>query len=174
MNIYQTVPVRATTDVTLRLVSPDDAEYLTTVYSDPQAVALMNDDNCDFGFYMPSRQQMETTIAYWLDHYRQRNFVRFTVVSNVTAHAVGTIEGFGGDTGVLRIDLAPAWEQPDIIGQLLDYAVSTFRSYFGNVRLVTKARPGASARRLALRDHGWTSIGAYRGYADYYAISLER
>lgn len=174
MNIYEGVPAAQTADFTIRLVRRADAADLAETYGDTAAVALMNDDNCDFGFYMPGVEQMEQTIDYWLDHYRQRNFVRFAVVSKSAGKTVGTLEGFGGDTGVLRIDINGAYENAASIRQLLDFATSTFRDYFGNARLVTKAAPGAAERRMALRDAGWQSIDSYRGYPHYYAISVSR
>lgn len=168
MNVYRQCPAAAAGRLLLRLVRPEDSQALFSCYHDQAAVARMNDDNCDFGFYVESQEQMRRTVDYWLDYYGQGAFVRFAVVDEERGQAVGTIEGFSGEEGVLRIDLASAYERAADIVPLLDFAQANFRAYFGNVRLVTKAPPQAAERRKALERAGWRYIGSFRGYDDYY------
>ncbi len=172
MNIYNTCPTVQTEHFTLRLVRPEDAPDLFACYHDKAAVACMNGDNCDFGFYADTPAQMAETIAYWLRHYGWGSFVRFAIVDRAEDVAVGTIEGFGGDVGVLRLDVASEYEQPALLAELLTFAADNFRAYFGNRELVTKAIPGAEARRMALEDCGWAYIGNYRSYPHYYRVEL--
>lgn len=171
MDIYQSVPYICTGKLSFRLVAPEDTAGLLSVYSDPAAVALMNDDNCDFGFFVQSQERMAETIGYWRKHYEWRSFVRFTVIGTVTGAVLGTLEGFDGDVGVLRIDLASAFEQEWIIREILVFARHNFGRYFGNRQLVTKAIPEAQVRRRALAAAGWRETEPFRGqYPHYFAV----
>ncbi len=172
MDIYTKSPVAETEHFTLRLIRQEDSVNLFQCYHDKQAVALMNDDNCDFGFYTETEAQMAASLTYWLEAYEKRWFVRFAIVDRITADAVGTIEGFDGEVGVLRVDIASAYEQEAYLQELLAFARDNFRDYFGNRRLVTKAVPPAVQRRNALETGGWTYIDTFREYRDYYSISL--
>lgn len=169
-NPYLQCPTVKSRSFTFRLIDESDADSLFQCYNDPAAVALMNDDNCDFGFYVESRGQMLEAIRYWLDFYRQRCFIRFAIVDNSTGNAIGTVEGFGGKTGVLRADIAAAYEKVDYLAEILDFARSSFRTLFGNEYIVIKAAPDATERRLALNGGGWEYIGDFRGYQHYYRI----
>lgn len=71
----------------------------------------MNDDNCDFSFYVDSEEKMQETIGYWISFYQKKYFVRFSIVDNATEEAVGTIEGFSGETVVLRVDICSEYEK---------------------------------------------------------------
>ena len=64
LNPYVECPSFATKSFTIRLIREDDSESLFTCYHDTSAVELMNDDNCDFGFYMASPEKMSETIGY--------------------------------------------------------------------------------------------------------------
>lgn len=174
MDAYLECPVFRTRMFTLRLIRPEDSDALFACYHDKAAVACMNDNNCDFGFYMETPEQMAETVAYWLDFYRRRCFIRFAVVDNAAGRAVGTVEGFGGEVGVLRIDLASAYERAAYLEELLVLAEAQFPALFGNRELVTKAAPRAAERRRALEGCGWEAIGMYRGYDDYYKVKLTR
>lgn len=171
---YLNCPTFETDSFVLRLVEERDSDPLFECYNDKSAVALMNEDNCDFGFYVKTKRQMSETVAYWLDFYAKRGFVRFSVVDNAENKAIGTVEGFAGDTGVLRIDLCAAYEKSSYIGEILELAKKHFRALFGNHILVTKAIPQAAERRRALADGGWEYIGRYRGYGDYYETKLDK
>ncbi len=172
MDVYAACPTNCTEHFTLRLVRESDAPDLFACYHDKAAVDRMNDDNCDFGFYADTPEQMADMIAYWLRHYAWRSFIRFAIVDRVTNAAVGTVEGFGGEVGVLRLDIASEYEQTDLLSELLNFAQQCFGAYFDNRELVTKAIPAIGERRAALAACGWTYIGEYRGYSDYYRISL--
>lgn len=172
MDVYTACPMVQTEHFTLRLVREEDAPALFACYHDKAAVARMNGDNCDFGFYADTREQMAETVAYWLKHYGWCSFVRFAIVDRASDTAVGTVEGFGGEVGVLRLDIASRYEQQALLTELLAFARENFRAYFGNQAVVTKAAPGATERRRALAGCGWEHIGDYRGYPHYYRIEL--
>ncbi len=172
MNPYLQCPVVDTQHFTLRLICQADSDELFDCYHDQMAVALMNDDNCDFGFYVECKEQMAQTVRYWLDFYRQQCFIRFAIVDKATGKVVGTVEGFGGETGVLRLDIASAYEQAAYLSELFVFAKENFQEFFGNEALVTKAVPQATQRREALQQDGWEFIDTFRIYRDYYKIKL--
>lgn len=91
-----------TENFTLRQVKKEDAPDLLRCYSDPEAVALMNDDNCVGGFLFESLEQTEQAIHFWNNDVSQ--YARPAVIDKRTGRAVGTLEVFGGETGVLRLD----------------------------------------------------------------------
>ena len=168
LNPYLECPAFTTKSFTIRLISEDDSQSLFTCYHDPSAVELMNDDNCDFGFYTDSQQKMSETMGYWLDLYKKQCFIRFAIIDNATGEAVGTIEGFCGETGVLRIDIARAYEKASCLSELLVLVKDNFHEIFGNEYLVTKAVSKAAERRQALIANEWEYIDTFRGYQDYY------
>lgn len=172
-NPYVKCPVFETESLLLRLIQQEDSESLFTCYNDKEAVALMNDDNCDFGFYVDTKEKMAETVGYWIDFYKKGYFIRFAVVEKKTGTVVGTIEGFGGETGVLRVDLASACEKENYLKEIFDVTREKFKQVFGNEKLVTKAVPEAVERRRALENSGWNYIGTYRDFADYYEIKLD-
>lgn len=172
MDIYTSKPEAYTANFHVRLLSMEDAPNLYFCYHDKAAVARMNADNCDFGFYAETPEDMAATVEYWLQHYRWRSFVRFAIEERYMKKVVGTIEGFCGEVGVLRLDIASDYEQAEWLAELLRFAERSFRDYFGNRELVTKAVPEATERSRVLEACGWTYIGDYRGYADYYRIAL--
>ncbi|MDD2209157.1 MAG: hypothetical protein WCS49_01210 [Bacilli bacterium] len=170
-NPYIECPVFKTKNFTLRLVKEEDYVDLYACYHDYQAVENMNDDNCDFGFYVDSIEKMKETVSYWIKFYHDGYFIRFSVL-NQNNKAIGTIEGFNGDTGVLRIDLASAYEKADILSELFSICQETFKELFGNKILVTKAKRNDIERTKALAKLHWKNIGKYKGYDDYYQIEL--
>ncbi len=170
MDAYLRCPRFQTESFTLRLVNDADSEDLFECYNDKKAVSLMNDDNCDFGFYVESKEKMAETISYWIDFYKKKCFIRFSIVDNKSQKAVGTVEGFGGDTGVLRIDISSEYEKEDFLCELLTFARENFNAIFGNKDIVTKAIPEASERVLALKKEGWNYISSFKNFTEYYQV----
>lgn len=173
MNPYLECPTATTKNFTIRLISEDDSKPIFKCYNDKTAVEFMNDDNCDFGFYIDSQEKMSETIGYWLDFYKKQCFIRFSIVDNERGEAVGTIEGFGGETGVLRVDIASAYEKESYLSEIFIFAKDNFHEIFGNEYLVTKAIPHAIERRQALKNNEWEYINTFRDYQDYYKIKVK-
>lgn len=173
MNPYEKCPEVKSKYFTFRLITKEDSDSIFECYHDKNAVALMNDDNCDFGFYVESKEQMAKTVGYWLDFYKQGAFIRFAIVDNASGKAVGTVEGFCGEVGVLRIDISASYERENFLAEILDFAEANFNEYFENKSLVTKAIPLAKERRSALEKNGWKFVGKFRDYSDYYKITLD-
>lgn len=168
MNAYLECPTIKTKSFTIRLIRKEDSGSLFRCYNDERAVSFMNDDNCDFGFYVESREKMLETIGYWLDFYEKHYFIRFSIVDNATDQAVGTIEGFVGETGVLRVDISSDFEKSAYLSEIFEFAKDNFYEFFGNAYIVTKAISGATERRNALNSSVWEFIDNFREHHDYY------
>ena len=165
---YELCPILKTESFLLRLVNEKDAKDLLLCYGDKEAVKYMNADNCDDDFYYPTLERMEQAIRYWLNFYKQSAFIRFAIIDRKTNHSVGTVEIFGGDCGVLRIDLRKEYEKEQYLTELYKIAEDTFFSMLPLKRMVTKAIKEAAERRTSMDKLGWNFIDQFRTYADYY------
>ena len=74
--------------------------------SHARALSSRSGTKLDFDFCLVSLRKMEQCIKFWLEEYEKKYYVRFAVISKSENQAVGTVEIFGGEAGVLRIDLA--------------------------------------------------------------------
>lgn len=157
----------------LRRVCIEDAPALLACYGDRRAVALMNADNCTSDFLYRTQAEMEACIAFWMAECEQGAYVRLTVLDRETSEAVGTVEVFGGESGVLRIDLRRDYERRDVVAEILELAKSRFLDDFDACRLLTKAVPAAKERRAALRASGFREIESFKGYGDYFAFGTD-
>lgn len=170
---YDICPVYESERFMLRLVSQDDAADLLLCYSNPEAQVLFNSDNCTSDFYFSSVDEMKRCIDFWLDEYKNKQYVRFSIIDRKNDKAVGTVEIFNSDkksgTGILRIDVHPQYENREHLGQLLSIADNFFND-FGCGQIVTKAVPGATERITALKNHGYTYYPEYGEWdrKDYY------
>ncbi len=165
--IYTECPKYETESFILRLVDMDDAEELLECYSDKLAVDKMNADNCTSNFYFQTVEEMKECISFWLDLYKKQCFVRFSVIEKQTQNAVGTIEIFGGEYGVLRIDLCTKYEEPKYIEELIRIAIYDFVRDFEIQNLEIKAinTPG---RMPLLEKYGFVPSATFRPGSGYY------
>lgn len=154
----------------LRQVREEDAPSLFACYNDPAAVALMNDDNCSGGFLFTSLKQMQEAIYYW--NHDVFEYARPAVIDKSTGEPIGTLEIFGGETGVLRVDLQAAYETPEVLRELYTLAMERFPADFPMGALVTKAVPQAAARREVLEGLGFSGPEKFRDYKDYYRMPV--
>ncbi len=156
----------------LRQVKREDAPQLLRCYSDPAAVALMNDDNCIGGFLFKTLDEMEQAIHFWNNDVFQ--YARPAVIDKGTGETVGTLEVFGGETGVLRVDLRADYERPEVLRELYALAAERFPGDFPMGAMVTKAVSEASARRAVLAELGFSGPERFREYEGYYRLSFSR
>jgi len=162
-NVYQQCPQFTNGDYYLRLVTTTDCSDLLQVYSDQQAVARFNSDNCGGDdFHYATQEQMQTAIDYWLSMYQQQGFVRWAIIDQQTATAVGTIELFHRDAadyfdncGVLRLDLRSNYEQATAIEQLVSPLVTAAFDLFNCDKLATKIISTATERARAFTNLGF-------------------
>jgi RimJ/RimL family protein N-acetyltransferase len=164
-NPYAACPIYESEHFRLRLVSPEDAADLLSCYSNPEAQAIFNADRCTSDFRYSSVDEMKRCIDDWLNAYKARAYVRFSIIEKKSDKAVGTVEIFGSDEksghSVLRIDIHPQYENQENLGELLCIADDFFED-FGCWRIVTKAIPEAAERISALKNHGYTEYPANR------------
>ncbi len=154
----------------LRQVREEDAPALLKCYSDPAAVSRMNADNCLRGFLCESLEDLLAYIRIW----QSEDYARPAVIHKETGQPVGTLEIFGGETGVLRVDLRADYETPEVLTELYAFAAERFPKDFPMGAMVTKAVPEASARREALAALGFSGPESFRGYEDYYRLPLRK
>ena len=57
-----------------------------------------------------------------LREYEKYYYVRFAVVLKAVGRAIGTVEIFGGEAGVLRIDLAAEYNTEENYTELVNFA----------------------------------------------------
>ena len=145
----------------LRLVSMDDAEDLFLCYSDPQAQEIFNSDNCTSDFKCSTIEHMRAYMEGWLDAYKNRGFIRYSIIDKKTDKAIGTIEIFGGplggkrtEFGVLRIDIRYEYENEEALAELFRISDSFFYDV-NTEQFITKAIPEAVHRINALTQNGY-------------------
>ena len=187
MNIYEQCPVLENERFKARLISADDCADLLKVYSDKEAVKLFNSDNCDGDdFYYTTPERMKQAVNFWLFSYKEGYFVRFSIIDKKTSEVIGTFEIFKRiaddyftNCGLLRLDLASAYEERGIIDEILSLIIEPIFGWFDCDMIATKAIPEAAERICALENHGFSLsyeklIGAYDEYENYYVLKNRR
>lgn len=176
-DIYEQCPIYENKNILLRQTSLEDAEELLRCYSDEKAVLFFNSDNCHGDdFHYTTIERMKKAIDFWDFSYKNKYFVRWTVVSKEEKTAVGTIEMFHriaedefNHYGLLRIDLQSKYETQQIIGELLEIANENFYEVFNVEAILTKAVPAAKERVAAISDRGYEPLNKkLMVYDDYY------
>ena len=137
-NVYEQCPIYETESFILRLVKLEDAEDLLACYSDKDNVSKFNDDFCTSDFYYSTVSEMEDCIKFWLEEYQNQYYVRFSVINKADRKAIGTVEIFGGEAGVLRIDLSSKNNTEESFGEILKLAIEQFIDDFANERDIYK------------------------------------
>ena len=163
MNVYEECPVIENECFLLRFTQENDCDELLKVYSDEKAVPLFNSDNCHGDdFHYRTRERMAQAIAFWMFSYKERYFVRWSIIDRKTGEAVGTIELFRREsdgslplTALLRLDLRSDYERTDEIECMLELILPVAHDLFGCESVLTKAVPQAAGRRIALAAMGF-------------------
>jgi RimJ/RimL family protein N-acetyltransferase len=147
----------------LRLVSEADAEDLLCFYGDLSGWIFYGNDWCNsiFSSSHPTVEEMRKCIRAWLDVYKNKFFIRMSVIDKATGAPIGTIEIFDKmdrDTlgAALQMDLSAPYETQAYITELLTLADKEFFRLFGFKYLIVWATPEAKERIQALRSHGYT------------------
>lgn len=171
---YRSCPTLESEHFILRLVSETDAEDLLVCYSDPKAWEIFNTDRCTSDFRYGTLAEMMECIRLWLDAYRDKFYIRFSVLNKATQKPVGTVEMFGsliakGRGGVLRIDVCSAYETKEFISELLRLADDHFFALFNVERIISKAIPTAIERIEALRSAGFAPFAWEPGRDHYFS-----
>lgn len=178
MDIYKECPIYKNQRISLVQTTMEDAEELLKCYSDENAVKLFNSDNCNGDkFHYTTLEKMKQAIEFWDFSYKNKYFVRWTIVLNSTNERIGTIEMLHRTAddefnhyGVLRIDLQSKYENRQIIGEILEIADENFYDAFDVEAILTKAITTASERIVALQEKGYRPINKklMKIYDDYF------
>lgn len=182
-NVYEKCPILEDETYLLRLVEESDQKDLLKVYSDKNALPFFNSDNCNGdNFYYPTEEQMQNAIRFWLTSYKDRWFVRYTIVSKITNTAIGTIELFRRDSddafngvGVLRLDVGSENERTKILSGILSLVLDPTYELFDCDAIITKVPIYAVERIAAVKALGFEKsddllVGQHDRYAykDYW------
>lgn len=175
-NVYEVCPVYETESFILRQVKLEDAQDLLACYSDKENVAKLNADCCTSDFYYTTLEQMKECIRFWLREYEMHYYVRFAVVPKGVGKAIGTVEIFGGEAGVLRIDLAAEYITEQGYCELVTLAKEQFVEDFGvgSIKMKTANIP---ERVEWLERLGFVPSASFRpelGYHEYDTSVLEK
>jgi len=176
-NVYEKCPIYENENFLLSLVEKSDTEDLLECYSDPVSAKFFNSDNCTSDFVYKTLEEMGDCIDFWLAEYKNRYYVRFSVIDKKTEKAIGTIEFFAkeenfeiGKVGLLRLDLSSSYENERSISDLFVIIEQEFPKAFGIENIITKAIPEAFSRIAALKSAGYTGLSDERinKYDHYY------
>ena len=187
-DVYEYCPQFENEQFLLRLILPEDTNDLLKVYSDADAVPFFNSDNCNGDdFYYKTLERMKQAVDFWIFSYKERYFVRWTVIDKETKEAVGTIELFHREAdehfyecGLLRLDLRSDYENADQIANIISLIKEATYDLFYCEIIATKAVPEATQRLQALYELGFVasekSIIGKDGtkYGDYYILEKAR
>ena len=108
---YAKCPEFDTEHFHLRQVRMEDAEELLCFYGDLSEWMFYGNamSNSIFSSRHATVEEMKKCIAIWLDEYRNKYYIRFSIIDKATKKAIGTIEVFdnaGKDESYLHIDLS--------------------------------------------------------------------
>lgn len=182
-DIYEACPIYKNKLITLRQTKQEDAEELLKCYSDQKAVPFFNSDNCHGDdFHYTTLGRMKEAIDFWDFSYKNRYFVRWTVILNEVEEIIGTVEMFHriaedefNHYGVLRIDIQSRYEKQAVIGDLLEIVNEYFYEAFEVEKILTKAIPVANERISALIKNGYQPLNQkFMIYDDYYYRSMTK
>lgn len=168
-NVYEQSPTYETESFILRLVQLEDAEDLLTCYSDKDNVSKFNNDFCTSDFYYSSVSEIESCIKFWLEEYQKQYYVRFSVINKTDSKAIGTVEIFGGEAGVLRIDLSSKYNTEESFAEILALTKEQFIDDFeiSSVKIKTSNIP---EKISCIESFGFIPSKTYRtefGYHEY-------
>ena len=171
MSVYVNCPNLESARFQLRLVELSDAWDLLECYSDKNAVKLFNSDNCTNNFHFTNIKEMEDSINFWLSSYKQKIFVRFSVIDFFTGKVIGTVEICNKtlenkNSGFLRLDLKSEYEKDSYINDLMHLMNTDIRDLFQLQSIITKAIPSANERLKVLKEHDFseTTLIPYEHY----------
>ena len=188
LDVYENCPIFENEKYILRFSNIEDAKDLVSVYGDKNALPFFNSDNCHGeNFYYPDEQSMTTAIEFWLKSYKDRWFVRWTILDKASETAIGSIELFHrvadddlNHVGVLRLDLGSQYEQEEIIYDILNLIITPAYEMFDCEEIITKVPLYAIERIEALSKLGFEKndrflVGTMDGYAykDYWTIKKD-
>jgi RimJ/RimL family protein N-acetyltransferase len=172
-NPYINCPQFDTERFHLRQVRMEDAEELLCFYGDLSEWMFYGNEmsNSIFASRHATLEEMRKCIAVWLDEYRNKYYIRFSVIDKTTQKAIGTIEVFdnaGKDDSYLHIDLSSPYENQSYISELLMLADKELFKIFNIKNLLIQAIPSTKERIAALQAFGYQPFECKTGGTHYY------
>jgi len=162
MDPYEKCPVYKTEHFLLRQVKLKDATDLLECYRNPTAAVRACWSNCSYDHWPQTKREMQAILRMWRREYRQRVYVRWSVIDKRSKAAVGTIEMCGGfgffpdaTGGELRADLAEPYETQLYLSELLQLATERFYSLFGANFIAINGGPEEGPRLRAIAAAGF-------------------
>ena len=180
-DIYEECSIYKNKLITLRQTKMEDAQELLKCYSDKKAVQFFNSDNCHGDdFHYTTIERMKQAIDFWNFSYKNKYFVRWTVILNDSNEKIGTIEMFHriaddefNHYGVLRIDLQSDYETRSVIEDIIEIVNENFYKAFDVEVILTKAIPDATERITSLVQKGYQPLNRKLMIYDDYFVSFE-
>jgi RimJ/RimL family protein N-acetyltransferase len=154
-NPYEKCPVFETVNFILRFVEKSDANDLLECYSDVNSQKLFNIDNFPTDCSFNTLDEMNRCIDFWIMEYQSQKYIRFSIMNKVTGKAIGTVEIFGGQYGVLRIDVKSEYEKTEYLEEIIGISINNFYELLNIDNIITKAIPEATYRINALKNNGF-------------------
>ena len=160
-------PVYETEHFKLRQVKREDAADLVECYKNPTLAVQGSAHGCIVGpggYGSKTKREMQAFIRFWLKEYRERKYVRWSVIDRQSGKAVGTIEGGGygilseGTGTMLMVDLLAPYETEVYVPELLQLIIDKFYALFKADILVIYGMPGADIRLKALSAAGFVPV----------------
>ena len=137
----------------------EDSEGLFSCYSNAKAVKYFNGDCCGDDFYYTGFSQFVKCMEFWESRYKEKDFVRFTVMDIEMEKIIGMVEICpsykysvdGNCMGILRLDLLPEYEAGKDIQELMETLLKHIYEDFHVRSVIMKAQEDALIRRNVLR-----------------------
>lgn len=177
MNIYEQCPETESEHYRLRLTVPEDLEDLLKIYSDRFALPFFNSDNCHGdNFYYTTRERMKEALDFWDLSYRNKWFVRLSVIEKKSNTVIGTTElcyrvseDAFNRMCILRVDVGSKYETEAVLTEIVRTIAPHTDEWLGSEGIVTKAPIYAVERIKALQNNGFTQsehylVGGHDGY----------
>ena len=158
-NVFEECPVYQSGRFCLKKMRMEDAEGLFQCYSNPKAAKYFNGDCCGDDFYYTEFSRFVKCMEFWESRYREKDFVRFTVVHQSTGKIAGMAEvcpsykysADGSCMGILRLDLLPEYEDREEIQELMELLQAHVYEDFHVRSVIMKAQEDAWTRRSVLK-----------------------
>ena len=176
-DVYKTCPIYETENLILRLVQQEDAKDLLDCYSDKDAISLMNSDECTNNFYYSNVMEMLSAIDFWLSEYKKGLYVRFSIIEKANNKAIGTVEFFDeefphiGRAGLMRLDLASAYEMTSVITEIISLAQGYFPTDFDVQKILVKIK-NSPKRKTVFTALGFQPTDDFRPGLGYYVYHV--
>lgn len=184
-DIYEKCPIIENDNFRLRLLSESDLDALFKVYSDKNALPFFNGDNCNGdNFYFETKEVMKKVIEAWLEEYKRKGFVRFSIIDVVKNEAIGTIELFNrksqdyfNECGLMRVDVRSDYEKEEPLFNILNLITNPAFEFFHCKMIATKAPIYAVERISALEKCGYTKSDEKfldakgNSFSDYWTVN---